>query len=230
MRRRTRAGSRSARASSTCPSTIRSCSPGGSPRSTSCPAGGSASGSVRHGPSTSWRPSGPTRKRARRGPTSSSGSSRRCGRRIPSSSRASTSAWPVDRRAQARPEAASSDLSGGLRGGGAPAGGHLADGWLPSSLPIAAIGQMAPQLHALARQAGRDPGRLEVIYMAGARSPARPSTRRSAALSAAARAGARRRRRGSRDVGRHRGHRLERRRDTSTAIACQPRAFPRAAG
>ena len=43
----------------------------------------------------------------------------------------------------------------------------LADGWLASSLPLAAVGQMVPQLHALAREAGRDPGRLEAIYMAG---------------------------------------------------------------
>jgi probable F420-dependent oxidoreductase len=42
----------------------------------------------------------------------------------------------------------------------------LADGWLPSSLPIPAVGQMVSQLHALARQAGRDADRLEVIYMA----------------------------------------------------------------
>ncbi len=44
----------------------------------------------------------------------------------------------------------------------------LADGWLASSLPLAAVEQMVPQLHALARQAGRDPAHLEVIYMAGA--------------------------------------------------------------
>src|SRR5262249_40421186 len=43
-----------------------------------------------------------------------------------------------------------------------------ADGWLASSLPLAAIAQMVPQLHALAREAGRDPGRLEVVYMAAA--------------------------------------------------------------
>jgi probable F420-dependent oxidoreductase len=44
----------------------------------------------------------------------------------------------------------------------------LADGWLPSGLPIPAIGQMATQFRALAREAGRDPGRLEVIYLTGA--------------------------------------------------------------
>lgn len=50
----------------------------------------------------------------------------------------------------------------------------VADGWLPSSLPIAALAQMVPQLHALARQAGRDPGRLEVIYMTGAQVTSAP--------------------------------------------------------
>ena len=43
----------------------------------------------------------------------------------------------------------------------------VADGWLASSLPIAAIDQMVPQLQALVRQAGRDPGGFEMIYMAG---------------------------------------------------------------
>ena len=45
---------------------------------------------------------------------------------------------------------------------------NLADGWLPSSLPIAAIGQIAPQIQALVRQAGRELGHFEIIYMAGA--------------------------------------------------------------
>ena len=44
----------------------------------------------------------------------------------------------------------------------------LADGWLPSSVPIAGMEQMAPQIQALVRQAGRDPGRFEIIYMASA--------------------------------------------------------------
>jgi probable F420-dependent oxidoreductase len=44
----------------------------------------------------------------------------------------------------------------------------VADGWLPSTLPLPAIAQMLPQLRAFAREAGRDPGRLEVIYMTGA--------------------------------------------------------------
>jgi alkanesulfonate monooxygenase SsuD/methylene tetrahydromethanopterin reductase-like flavin-dependent oxidoreductase (luciferase family) len=43
----------------------------------------------------------------------------------------------------------------------------LADGWLPSSLPLPAVGQMVTQLRALAREAGRDPARLEVIYLTG---------------------------------------------------------------
>jgi probable F420-dependent oxidoreductase len=44
----------------------------------------------------------------------------------------------------------------------------VADGWIPSTLPLAAITQMLPQLQALAREAGRDPARLEVIYLTGA--------------------------------------------------------------
>jgi probable F420-dependent oxidoreductase len=50
----------------------------------------------------------------------------------------------------------------------------LADGWLPSSLPIPAVGQMVTQLHALTRHAGRDPARLEVIYMAGSQVTSAP--------------------------------------------------------
>jgi alkanesulfonate monooxygenase SsuD/methylene tetrahydromethanopterin reductase-like flavin-dependent oxidoreductase (luciferase family) len=41
----------------------------------------------------------------------------------------------------------------------------LADGWLPAGMPLPAIGQMMTQLRALAREAGRDPARLEVIYL-----------------------------------------------------------------
>jgi probable F420-dependent oxidoreductase len=44
----------------------------------------------------------------------------------------------------------------------------LADGWLPSGLPLQAVGQMVGQLRGYAREAGRDPARLEVIYMTGA--------------------------------------------------------------
>jgi probable F420-dependent oxidoreductase len=43
----------------------------------------------------------------------------------------------------------------------------LADGWLPSAVPLPALGQMAGQLRALARETGRDPARLEVIYLTG---------------------------------------------------------------
>ena len=44
----------------------------------------------------------------------------------------------------------------------------LADGWLPSGLPPQAVGKMVIQLRTLAREAGRDPARLEVIYLTGA--------------------------------------------------------------
>jgi probable F420-dependent oxidoreductase len=43
----------------------------------------------------------------------------------------------------------------------------VSDGWLPSGVPLPAIPKMVGQLHALAREAGRDPARLEVIYLAG---------------------------------------------------------------
>jgi probable F420-dependent oxidoreductase len=42
-----------------------------------------------------------------------------------------------------------------------------ADGWLPSALPVPALQQMIPRLHAFAREAGRDPGKLEIIYLGG---------------------------------------------------------------
>jgi probable F420-dependent oxidoreductase len=44
----------------------------------------------------------------------------------------------------------------------------LSDGWLPSGLPLQAVGQMAIQFRTLAREAGRDPARLEIIYLSGA--------------------------------------------------------------
>src|SRR5262249_35568635 len=50
----------------------------------------------------------------------------------------------------------------------------VSDGWLASSLPLAAVGQMIPQLHAFARQAGRDPAQLEVIYMAASQGTSPP--------------------------------------------------------
>jgi probable F420-dependent oxidoreductase len=43
-----------------------------------------------------------------------------------------------------------------------------ADGWLPSGLRLQAVGQMAIQFRTLAQEAGRDPARLEVIYLTGA--------------------------------------------------------------
>ena len=44
----------------------------------------------------------------------------------------------------------------------------LADGWLPSNLPLPALVQLVPQFRELARAAGRDAARLEVILMTGA--------------------------------------------------------------
>ncbi len=44
-----------------------------------------------------------------------------------------------------------------------------ADGWLPSYLPPEALSQMLAALREFARQAGRDPQRLEVIYMGAPR-------------------------------------------------------------
>jgi probable F420-dependent oxidoreductase len=43
----------------------------------------------------------------------------------------------------------------------------LADGWLPTGIPLPALGQMVGQLRALAREAGRDATRLEVVYLSG---------------------------------------------------------------
>ena len=50
----------------------------------------------------------------------------------------------------------------------------IADGWIPSTLPLAAITQMLPRLQAFAREAGRDPARLEVVYMAGSQITSAP--------------------------------------------------------
>jgi probable F420-dependent oxidoreductase len=44
----------------------------------------------------------------------------------------------------------------------------VADGWLPSGLPLQALGHMAIQFRTLAREAGRDSARLEIIYLSGA--------------------------------------------------------------
>ena len=93
-----------------------------------------------------------------------------CGGRIPSSSRAGTSAWRARssgsspsrrriRRSTSRPTCR-------RRSAARPA---LADGWLPSA-PCRSrrSAQMVIQLRTLAREAGRDPARLEVIYLTGA--------------------------------------------------------------
>jgi probable F420-dependent oxidoreductase len=42
----------------------------------------------------------------------------------------------------------------------------LADGWLPAGIPLAPLGQMVIQLRTLVQEAGRDPARLEVVYLA----------------------------------------------------------------
>jgi probable F420-dependent oxidoreductase len=44
----------------------------------------------------------------------------------------------------------------------------LANGWLPSSLPLPALAQLVPQFRDLARAAGRDPAALEVVALYGA--------------------------------------------------------------
>jgi probable F420-dependent oxidoreductase len=44
----------------------------------------------------------------------------------------------------------------------------VADGWLASSVPLAVLGQLVRQLQAAAREAGRDPVRLELVYLGGA--------------------------------------------------------------
>ena len=41
----------------------------------------------------------------------------------------------------------------------------MADGWLPSMVPPDALGQMLPQFPEIARAAGQDPARLDVIHM-----------------------------------------------------------------
>jgi probable F420-dependent oxidoreductase len=45
----------------------------------------------------------------------------------------------------------------------------VADGWLPSAIPLPALGQMVGQLRALVRESGRDPTRFEVVYLSGTR-------------------------------------------------------------
>jgi probable F420-dependent oxidoreductase len=43
----------------------------------------------------------------------------------------------------------------------------VADGWLPSGLPLQALDQMAIRFRTFAREAGRDPARLEIVYLNG---------------------------------------------------------------
>ncbi len=50
----------------------------------------------------------------------------------------------------------------------------VADGWLPSGLPLEALAKMLPAFQALARQSGRDPSRLEVIALMGMRVVSEP--------------------------------------------------------
>ena len=105
----------------------------------------------------------------------------------------------------------------------------LADGWLPSGVPLPALGQMVIQLRTLAREAGRDPARLEVIYLTGAQvtDAALDDAKRGLLSGSAAQirgdlgAPARRRR--------HRGHRLDRRGD-ARRLPRGPRALPRGGG
>lgn len=44
--------------------------------------------------------------------------------------------------------------------------GRLADGWIPSGVPLSAIGPMMDQVRQHARAAGRDPAALELLVMA----------------------------------------------------------------
>ena len=202
------------------------------------PAAGCASASARPGRPTSWKRSGPIRRRARPGPTSSSGAQGDVGPgpvefqgqhfRV---ARSIVGLKPVQRAASARSTWRPTCRAALRRAA------SVADGWLPSSLPLAALGQMVPQLHALARQAGRDPGRLEVIYLTGAPAHQRAARRREAGR---ALPGARRRCAPTRAARRHRGHRgdrLERRRDArgaaspaSSASAKPPADAPGARG
>jgi alkanesulfonate monooxygenase SsuD/methylene tetrahydromethanopterin reductase-like flavin-dependent oxidoreductase (luciferase family) len=41
---------------------------------------------------------------------------------------------------------------------------NLADGWLPAGLPFDALSQMVPRFRSMAKEAGRDPVKVEVIF------------------------------------------------------------------
>lgn len=43
----------------------------------------------------------------------------------------------------------------------------LADGWLPAGIPFEAISQMVPQFKQIAKDAGRDPANLEIVFGSG---------------------------------------------------------------
>ena len=186
-RPRTRVGSPSGRASSAGLSTTRSCSRDGWPRSTSCPAGASASGSARPGRPTGSRRSAPTprfgvaSRRVHRGaegdvgpdPVEFQGQRLRVARSI-------VGLKPVRR--PRPPIYLAAYVAPALR-----RTASLADGWLASSLPLAAVDQMVPQLtRSPARQGAIRPTSKSSTWRVP-RSRARPFPRASAVFSAAAR-------------------------------------------
>ena len=50
----------------------------------------------------------------------------------------------------------------------------LADGWLPAGIPFEAIAQMIPQFKQIAKDAGRDPANLEIIFGSGVHITSKP--------------------------------------------------------
>ena len=53
--------------------------------------------------------------------------------------------------------------------------GRLADGWMPSGVPLSAIGPLMEQVRGQARDAGRDPDALELLVWAGVAVQDRPA-------------------------------------------------------
>jgi probable F420-dependent oxidoreductase len=51
---------------------------------------------------------------------------------------------------------------------------RLADGWLPSMLPLPMVAERIPELRRLAAEAGRDPAKLTLIYMTSVKLTAAP--------------------------------------------------------
>jgi probable F420-dependent oxidoreductase len=51
----------------------------------------------------------------------------------------------------------------------------LADGWLPFGMPLEAVTQMIPQFKQMAKEAGRDVSKLEVVFGSGASITTKPS-------------------------------------------------------